>query len=38
MLFTNAEKVVDYSTYVKKINAIKFDYIMAKESLKKFSY
>ena len=38
MIFANAEKVVDYSTYVKQINAIKFDYVMARESLKNFSY
>ena len=38
MIFANAEKVIDYSTYIKQINAIKFDYVMAKEGLKNFSY
>ena len=38
MIFNNAEKIVDYTTYVKQINAIKFDYVLAKEELKKFHY
>ena len=38
MIFNNAEKIIDYSSYLKQINAIKFDYVMAKESLKDFSY
>ena len=38
MVFNNAEKIVDYATYVKSLNLIKFDFAMAKEGLKGFNY
>lgn len=38
MILNNAEKIVDYSAYIKGINIIKFNYAMEKESLKTFTY
>ncbi len=38
MILNNAEKIVDYSAFIKGINIIKFNYAMEKESLKNFTY